>query len=129
AAVVPAILDHDGQPLSLGRKQRIITPAQRLALETRDKGCTMYSCDAPPSRCEGHHITPWVDDGPTDINGMCLGCTVHHPIFDSRDWKLQLTHGRIRIDPKPREPTTYTTRRRRQTRGAVSLVALPRCFL
>ncbi|MGH3499364.1 MAG: DUF222 domain-containing protein, partial [Nocardioidaceae bacterium] len=99
AAVVPAILDHDGQPLSLGRKQRIITPAQRLALETRDKGCTMYGCDAPPSRCEGHHIRPWALGGETSVEGTALFCTTHHVRADTGDWTIEITNGRVWITP------------------------------
>ncbi|MGH3448332.1 MAG: DUF222 domain-containing protein [Nocardioidaceae bacterium] len=99
ANVVPAVLDHDGQPLSLGRKQRVITPAQRLALEIRDRGCVMYGCDAPPSRCEGHHLVSWIDGGTTDTDNTCLACTVHHPYFDTDDWTPQLTDGRVWITP------------------------------
>ncbi|MFJ9368371.1 DUF222 domain-containing protein [Nocardia sp. NPDC101769] len=46
---VLAVLDADGLPLFLGRCQRLATPAQRLALIARDKGCTHPGCDAPAS--------------------------------------------------------------------------------
>ncbi|MGH3098823.1 MAG: DUF222 domain-containing protein [Streptosporangiales bacterium] len=101
ATLIPAILDHDGQTLSLGRKQRVITAAQRLALEIRDNGCVMYGCDAPPSRCEGHHTLAWALGGPTDLDNLALTCTVHHPMFDSGDWTLHLKDGRIQVTPPP----------------------------
>lgn len=99
ATLIPAVLDHDGQPLSLGRSQRTTSPAQRRALEIRDNGCVMYGCDTLASRCDGHHILAWALGGRTDLDQLALACTVHHPMFDTGDWTLHLKGGRIRVTP------------------------------
>ncbi|MGH3099252.1 MAG: DUF222 domain-containing protein [Streptosporangiales bacterium] len=101
ATLIPAVLDHDGQPLSVGRSQRVIGPALRRALEIRDKGCAWPGCDTPPTRCEGHHIQPWALGGPTDLANTALLCTRHHDHADTGDWTLELNNGRIQVTPPP----------------------------
>ncbi|MGH3095382.1 MAG: DUF222 domain-containing protein [Streptosporangiales bacterium] len=99
AGVVPAVLDHDGEPLSVGRSQRVIGPALRRALEIRDKGCAWPGCDAPPSRCEGHHLRSWLHGGHTSLANTALLCATHHDRADTPDWTLELKGGRIWITP------------------------------
>jgi hypothetical protein len=43
-AIVPVTEDEDGNPLSVGRKHRIVQPALRRALDARDKHCTYPGC-------------------------------------------------------------------------------------
>ena len=38
-----------GQPLDVGREQRLFTARQRIALAARDGGCRWPGCDRPPS--------------------------------------------------------------------------------
>jgi hypothetical protein len=52
------------QPLDVGRASRVITPAQRAALNVRDNGCVFPDCDRPLAWCEGHHLLHWLDGGP-----------------------------------------------------------------
>ena len=76
AGIVPAIFAADGQPLYLGRKQRAVTSAQKLALIARDKQCV--GCGMRASACDAHHIIWWDDDGPTDITNLVLLCPKCH---------------------------------------------------
>lgn len=76
AGIVPAIFAADGQPLYLGRKQRAVTSAQKLALIVRDKQC--IGCGMRASACDAHHIIWWDDDGPTDITNLVLLCPKCH---------------------------------------------------
>ncbi|WP_419928634.1 DUF222 domain-containing protein [Candidatus Poriferisocius sp.] len=76
AGVVPAIFAADGQPLYLGRKQRAVTAAQKLALIARDKQCV--GCGMRASACDAHHIVWWDHDGPTDITNLVLLCPKCH---------------------------------------------------
>ena len=46
AGVIPCVLGGDSEILDWGRRKRLFTPAQRLALTERDGGCV--SCGAPP---------------------------------------------------------------------------------
>ncbi|MEU6586948.1 HNH endonuclease signature motif containing protein, partial [Nocardia sp. NPDC046763] len=86
---VLAVLDADGLPLFLGRCQRLATPAQRLALIARDKGCTRPGCDAPASICAVHHITDWAKGGPTDLSNLTLVCDRCHALVNdtAEGWK------------------------------------------
>ncbi|MFE2997423.1 DUF222 domain-containing protein [Nocardia sp. NPDC059246] len=86
---VLAVLDADGLPLYLGRCERLATPAQRLALIARDKGCTRPGCDAPASMCAVHHITDWAEGGPTDLTNLTLVCDHCHALVNdsAEGWK------------------------------------------
>ncbi|MDH3706316.1 MAG: DUF222 domain-containing protein [Acidimicrobiia bacterium] len=82
--LVGAVFDTDGQPLWLGRKVRMVTPGQWLALVARDRGCVL--CGAPAQRCEAHHLIPWQAParGRTDITNLVLLCTdCHHHTHDT----------------------------------------------
>ena len=76
AGIVPAIFAADGQPLYMGRKQRAVTAAQKLALIARDKQCV--GCGMRASACDAHHIVWWDDNGPTDITNLVLLCPKCH---------------------------------------------------
>jgi hypothetical protein len=47
ADIIPIFLGTHGEILDLGRKTRLFTPAQRLALTARDQGCTFPNCTIP----------------------------------------------------------------------------------
>lgn len=81
-------VDGSGNPLDVGREQRLFTPKQRIALAIRDGGCRWRGCDRPASYCEAHHIDPFADGGRTDIDRGILLCRFHH---------MNVHHGRWRI--------------------------------
>jgi len=87
AGVVPIQFDH-GDPIDVGRTQRLFTPRQRIALAARDGGCVFPGCDRPPSWCEAHHITPWSRGGPTDIRDGVLLCRHHHLLIHDNRWEI-----------------------------------------
>ena len=67
AAIFGVIFDGDGNPLWLGRENRLATPDQWRALIARDRGCVL--CNTAPIYCQAHHITAWQPPtrGPTNI--------------------------------------------------------------
>lgn len=67
-----------GEPLELGRKRRHFSPHQRKALIVRDRHCRAPGCAAPPDWCEAHHVVPWAEGGPTDLDHGILLCNFHH---------------------------------------------------
>ncbi|MDH3705669.1 MAG: HNH endonuclease, partial [Acidimicrobiia bacterium] len=84
ADLVGAVFSTDGQPLWMGRKVRMVTAGQWLALVARDRGCVL--CGAEPRCCEAHHLIPWQAPagGRTDITNLALVCaSCHHHIHDS----------------------------------------------
>ncbi|MBX9472839.1 DUF222 domain-containing protein [Microcella sp.] len=48
----PILISSTGQPLDVGRSQRLFTTRQRMALAARDGGCRWPGCERPPSWCE-----------------------------------------------------------------------------
>lgn len=78
AGVVRIIVDAEGQPLDVGRRQRTVTPAIRRALDLRDGGCGWSGCDAPSAWCDAHHLVHWADGGPTSLENSILLCRRHH---------------------------------------------------
>lgn len=84
---VSVTVDSCGNPLDVGREQRLFTPRQRIALAIRDGGCRWRGCDRPASYCEAHHIDEWArDQGRTDIDRGILLCRYHHMTLHHGGW-------------------------------------------
>ncbi len=77
-----------GNPLDVGRSQRLFTPAQKLALAVRDGGCMWPGCSARASYCESHHIIPWSQGGTTDTDHGILLCRFHHLLLHNEGWRI-----------------------------------------
>ena len=69
--------DQKGEPLSIGRKSRVIPPAMRRALKARDKQCRFPGC-THRHFIDGHHIKHWADGGETSIDNLVQLCRHHH---------------------------------------------------
>ena len=75
--LVGAIFGGDGQPLWLGRMERLANTAQYVAVALRDRGCVL--CRAPMHRCRLHHADEWDEDwGPTDVENLVALCGSCH---------------------------------------------------
>lgn len=86
---VDVAVDTCGNPLDVGRRERLFTPAQRLVLAVRDGGCMWPGCDRPPSMTEAHHCKPWAEGGCTDIDDGVLICRFHHVELHFRGWAIE----------------------------------------
>ena len=87
---VTLVFDEHGQPLDLGREQRLFSRRQRTVLEERDGGCRWTDCDRPPSWCEAHHIEHWArDGGRTDVADGVLLCKHHHLLLHDHHWEIE----------------------------------------
>ena len=77
ASTVAHTVADTGEPLSLGRKTREWSTPQRRAIKVRDGGrCRFVGCRF--THTDVHHILPWEDDGPTDIDNGMSACPRHH---------------------------------------------------
>jgi len=76
-----AIFDK-GRALALYHTKRLASPAQRIVLYAKDRGCSHPGCDVPSYLTEVHHVTPWSQCHETDINGLALCCGPHHKLAD-----------------------------------------------
>jgi len=90
---LPVVLNDAGGILAYGRARRLASPAQRLALMARDKGCTFPRCRETASRSEVHHITDWVNGGTTDTDKLALACGYHNNEAPRQDWYAIMLDG------------------------------------
>jgi len=97
--IIPVLIDPAGQPLDVGRRQRLFTHRQRIALGIRDGGCVFPGCDRPPSWCEAHHITPWEEGGRTDTADGVLLCRHHHMLVHNNHWRISREGSRYWLRP------------------------------
>jgi hypothetical protein len=89
AAVTTILVDHRGQPLSVGRRSRTATRAQRVALDIRDRGtCQFPGCSS--HRVDAHHIVWWEHGGRTDLPDLVLLCRRHHRLIHRRRYRIAL---------------------------------------
>jgi hypothetical protein len=72
--------DDNGQPLDVGRKQRVVSTPLRRALYARDRGCTFPGCHRK-RYLDGHHLVHWINGGETTPDNMTLLCTYHHRLL------------------------------------------------
>ncbi|KQO11677.1 hypothetical protein ASF06_03330 [Agreia sp. Leaf244] len=100
---IVSIFGTHGEILSHGKTHRVATRKQRRALAARDGGCVFPGCHDPPSRCQAHHVIPWVstifEPGATDVDNMALLCAFHHSVIHRSAWRLTMIHGSPHITP------------------------------
>ena len=90
ATIIPAVLCSTEEPLDLGRAARLVSTAQRRALVLRDQGCRFPGCDRPPQWTDAHHLVPWANGGPTDLDNLVSICRWHHSAVHEGGWTLNL---------------------------------------
>lgn len=82
-------VDGGGRPLNLGRKQRLATKDQWIALTIRDQACVAPGCDRHAAWGQAHRLQWWErDGGMTDLPNLALVCCHHHHLIHDSGWKL-----------------------------------------
>src|SRR5271156_6248066 len=76
-----AIFDK-GRALALYHRRRLASPAQRIVLYAKDRGCSHPGCDVPGYLTEVHHVTPWSQCRETHIDELTLCCGPHHQLAE-----------------------------------------------
>ncbi|MEZ5298870.1 MAG: DUF222 domain-containing protein [Ilumatobacteraceae bacterium] len=94
ARVTVVFVDEHGVPVSVGRTARHANRAQRRALRAMYRTCGFAGCDVPFDRCEMHHIIPWEQGGPTDLDNLIPLCSRHHHVVHEGGWTLELSPDR-----------------------------------
>lgn len=89
--VTRILLGSDSMVIDVGRSRRVISPAQKRALNVRDKGCRWPGCDRPATWTAGHHLVHWTRGGPTDLPNLVLLCHRHHWMVHEGGWQLVKT--------------------------------------
>jgi len=98
AGIIPAVLGSNSQVLDLGRKCRLASTGQRIALTIEQGGCTAEGCDCPPGMTHVHHDNPWSQGGRTDLKDLRLLCPYHHArAHDPAYTMVKLPEGKVRF--------------------------------
>jgi hypothetical protein len=82
-----AIFDK-GKAIGLYHTKRLASPAQRLVLYAKDRGCTFPGCPVPGYHSEVHHVIPYAKSGITDVDGLTFACGQHHPLAE-KGWRTR----------------------------------------
>ena len=93
AQVHPVVLDSIKRIEAYGSTQPFFAAAQRLAMATRDGGCSFPACTVPAAWCEGHHIREYSRGGPTTVDNATLLCGYHHRTFEQRGYRCVVIGG------------------------------------
>jgi hypothetical protein len=88
ASVVVVTEDERGTPLTVSRKQRIVSNAIRRALVARDRCCRFPGCQRTRF-LEMHHVDHWVDGGETTVGNLLLLCWFHHRLLHEGGYRIR----------------------------------------
>jgi len=85
ARITGVVFSSEGVPLWHGHARRLATRAQMNALRARYGACG--GCGANMWICQGHHIRPVSQGGPTNIDNMMLLCWACHQKVHHHGWR------------------------------------------
>ncbi|MDJ0376015.1 HNH endonuclease signature motif containing protein [Cryobacterium sp. PH31-L1] len=91
------IVGDTGDVLYLGDTVRCFTAKQRAAIAARDGGCIIPGCSIPARWTETHHVIPWRNGGPTNIDNGTILCWFHHHTIETNGWEIRMIAGRPQV--------------------------------
>ncbi len=95
-----AIFDK-GKALALYHTKRLASPAQRIVLYAKDRGCSFPGCTVPGYLCEVHHCDPYATHPVTDVNTLTFTCCPNHRLADHGWTTRKNSHGDTEWIPPP----------------------------
>ena len=87
ACFQPALHDKDGVTVGVGRTTRNVEAWLRRLVEGRDQGCRFPGC-GKTRWLQCHHIIPWSQLGPTNLDNLVALCGFHHRMIHNGDWTI-----------------------------------------
>jgi Domain of unknown function (DUF222)/HNH endonuclease len=81
--------DDKGEPLSIGRKSRIVPTAMQRALRARDNNCCTFPGCHNRRFLHNHHVKHWSDSGETNLDNLMLLCTRHHTLVHEGGFRIE----------------------------------------
>ena len=87
-SVVSIVAGANGEPLSVGRKQRTVPAALKRALWARDRGCSFPGC-THTRFVDTHHVRHWADGGETSLENTTLLCSLHHRLLHEGGYSIR----------------------------------------
>ena len=87
AKLTGVVYDRCGKPIWRTHSRRTVTEAQWQLLIAKWGGC--FHCGANPGICQGHHIEPASQGGPTKLDNLVPACwSCHHRIHHD-SWHIR----------------------------------------
>ncbi|MEL7184941.1 MAG: DUF222 domain-containing protein [Pseudomonadota bacterium] len=80
--------DKHGEPLSIGRKSRIIPTAIARAVRARDHNCCRFPGCENKRFLHCHHVEHWSNGGETSLDNLMLLCTRHHTLVHEGGFRI-----------------------------------------
>ena len=93
AQLFPVLHGSTKEVAAYGDTHRIFTRSQRLAMISRDRGCSFPGCTIGPAWCEAHHVTEFSITRRTTVDDGTLLCPFHHRWFERRGWRCVMRDG------------------------------------
>jgi len=87
AKIILSADDAAGHSIQQGGARRSPTPAQRIEIRRRDKGCRFPGCTYT-DYTDVHHVVHWSNGGRTDISNLVTLCDQHHRAVHELGWKM-----------------------------------------
>jgi len=81
--------DEKGEPLSIGRKSRIVPVAMQRALRSRDSNCCTFPGCNNQRFLHNHHVKHWSNSGETNLENLMLLCTRHHTLVHEGGFRIE----------------------------------------
>jgi len=81
--------DDKGEPLSIGRKSRIVPTALQRAVRARDNNCCTFPGCANRRFLHYHHVQHWSRNGETSLDNLMLLCTRHHTLVHEGGFRIE----------------------------------------
>ena len=79
----------DGEPLSIGRKSRVVpTGIKRAVLAKHHQQCAFPGC-RNKRFLHLHHVEHWSNGGETSVGNLLPMCTRHHPLFHEGQFRIE----------------------------------------
>ena len=84
------ITENDkGEPLSIGRKSRLIPTAIQRAVRARDNNCCTFPGCKNHRFLHCHHVEHWSNGGDTSLDNLVLLCTKHHTLVHEGGFRIE----------------------------------------
>ncbi len=81
--------NETGEPLSIGRKTRLVPKAIERALHARDRGCCRFPGCGNRRYLHSHHVEHWSNGGETSLGNLMLLCTKHHTLVHEGGFRIE----------------------------------------
>jgi hypothetical protein len=81
--------NEQGEPLSIGRKTRLVPKAIERALHARDQGWCRFPGCGNRRYLHSHHVEHWSNGGETSLENLMLLCTKHHTLVHEGGFRIE----------------------------------------